>query len=113
MQGANSRKIARVPVVVGTIALATLSIACEVLERPVKPDPVPSAYAGRRWLNSKLALLNPPYKDLLRNIESHQGKLVWYRAKVSQVLSSDDDAYQVHAPVQVPTVSVIRAELRE
>ena len=59
------------------------------------PEPIPSPYVGLTLDELVSHSGQPSYKTLMRRTEDYKGCLVAYRGEVSQVLSRDNDAYQI------------------
>ena len=69
------------------------AMACDL--PAASPDPIPYQYTALSIDQLKSNSGRPSYRQLMRNIEDHEGELVWYEGEISQVLTIDIDAYQV------------------
>ena len=86
--------------IAGCLALLVILVsACgggEPEESPFKPRPVPSEYQGLSMEELQAKSKTPSYKELRDNIDSHQGKLVWFEGKVYQNFEgTEPNTYQV------------------
>lgn len=64
---------------------------------PLGPDPIPSEYAGKslKQLHFLPNTVQPGYFSLMRDPNKYDEKLIYLRGEISQVLSIEEDAYQV------------------
>lgn len=60
------------------------------------------ASTGSTFEDLQASASQPGCDDLLRYTENHRGARVWYRGKVVQLLSRDDDNYQVSVSIGPP-----------
>jgi len=82
-----------------TLVLFVTVVALGVSCQPVAPTPPPPRLANLSFGELKERAFSPTYDDLFRNNESHVGKLVYYRAKIIQVIDNGKGLFQLRADI--------------
>ena len=74
-----------------TIILSVVLTGCG----PLGPDPIPSEYAGKSFSQLKALADQPSYSSMMRKPNEYDGKLIYLYGSIRQVLSIEEDAYQM------------------